>query len=138
MIRKYRIAVFGAACILMSMAGVHGSQIDIPWFSIDAGGGMSESADGTLNVYGTIGQPDAGTLSSSSFTLVGGFVVRHPDADIDGDGDVDLDDFAEFAPCQAGPDGVIPEGCGSRDLDGDNDVDLKDFSNLQKSFSEQR
>jgi hypothetical protein len=93
--------------------------------------------DGVLDLRSAIAQPDPGTLSSSSFALIGGFVVRRPDPDIDGDGDVDLDDYAEFAPCQAGPDGALPGGCGSRDLDGDGDVDLKDFFNLQESFSGQ-
>ena len=137
MIGRSKLATSGVLCVLLSIAGVHGGQIDIPWFTIDAGGGTSESADGVLDLRGTIAQPDAGTLSSTSFTLAGGFRIRFATPDIDGDGDVDLDDYAEFAPCQAGPDGSLPAGCGSRDLDGDGDVDLKDFSNFQKSFTGQ-
>lgn len=60
-----------------------------------------------------------------------------PAPDLDGDGDVDLDDFAVFADCLAGP-GVItpPTGCtseqfGQTDLDHDNDVDVADLAIFQ-------
>ena len=44
----------------------------IPWYSTDGGGG--QSGDGTFDLSGTIGQPDAGVeLSGSGFTLTGGF-----------------------------------------------------------------
>jgi hypothetical protein len=41
------------------------------WFTIDGGGGTS--AGGQYTLSGTIGQPDAGTLTGGSFTLRGGF-----------------------------------------------------------------
>ncbi len=53
--------------------------------------------------------------------------------DLDGDGDVDLDDHAVFEACVAGPGyPVAPGGCApteffGADLDGDSDVDLADF-----------
>ena len=54
--------------------------------------------------------------------------------DLDGDGDVDLADYAVFAACVGGP-GVAapPSGCSAfqfqaADLDGDDDVDLADFA----------
>ena len=43
----------------------------IDWFTIDGGGGTS--AGSVYSVSGTIGQPDAGTLSGGSYTLAGGF-----------------------------------------------------------------
>lgn len=43
----------------------------INWFTIDGGG--SASAGGTFSLSGTIGQPDAGTLSGGSYSLAGGF-----------------------------------------------------------------
>ncbi|MEK7756912.1 MAG: dockerin type I domain-containing protein [Planctomycetota bacterium] len=58
-------------------------------------------------------------------------------ADSDGDGDVDLDDFAMFAACVGEPDAVPPPGCESHDLDGDGDVDVEDFSILQNTFNAQ-
>ncbi len=43
----------------------------IDWFTIDGGGGTSTG--GVYSVSGTIGQPDAGTMSGGNFTLDGGF-----------------------------------------------------------------
>ena len=43
----------------------------IDWFTLDGGGGASSNS--TLAVRGTIGQPDAGKLSDSRFTIKGGF-----------------------------------------------------------------
>jgi hypothetical protein len=44
----------------------------IDWFTVDGGGGTSSG--GTFALSGTIGQPEAGTLSSGGdFELVGGF-----------------------------------------------------------------
>ena len=40
-------------------------------FTVDGGGGTSSG--GTYSLSGTIGQPDAGTLSGGGFTLQGGF-----------------------------------------------------------------
>jgi hypothetical protein len=62
-------------------------------------------------------------------------------ADLDGDGHVDLSDFATFAICFGGA-GVItpPPGCSQRDfswsdLDGDGDVDLADFATFAAARS---
>ncbi|MCB9422816.1 MAG: DUF11 domain-containing protein [Ardenticatenaceae bacterium] len=43
----------------------------LPWFTFDGGGGRS-SGDG-LEIVGTIGQPDAGTMTGGAFSLSGGF-----------------------------------------------------------------
>ena len=43
----------------------------IDWYTIDGGGGTSTG--GVYSVTGTIGQPDAGTMSGGNFTLQGGF-----------------------------------------------------------------
>ncbi|MCK4342739.1 MAG: PKD domain-containing protein [Phycisphaerae bacterium] len=55
--------------------------------------------------------------------------------DLDGDCDVDLDDFAIFAGCMAGPDNPYPAGCDDADLDIDDDVDLSDFAAFQSAFA---
>jgi hypothetical protein len=44
----------------------------INWFTIDGGGATSSSGSG-YSLSGTIGQPDAGTLSGLPYTLAGGF-----------------------------------------------------------------
>jgi hypothetical protein len=43
----------------------------IDWYSMDGGGGTSTSA--VYSVTGTIGQPDAGKLTSANYVLEGGF-----------------------------------------------------------------
>ena len=48
-----------------------GMGYDLSWSSIDGGGGMS--SDGTYTLNGSLGQPDAGALTGSSYTLTGGF-----------------------------------------------------------------
>ncbi len=61
-------------------------------------------------------------------------------ADIDGDGDVDLDDYLLFEACLTGPDvSTPPSACMANefrrsDLDNDLDVDLADFSVFQLAF----
>jgi len=63
--------------------------------------------------------------------------------DIDGDGDVDIDDFSVFRDCMSGPN-VTPnppapitlEQClAAFDFDGDGDVDLGDFARFQTAFT---
>jgi hypothetical protein len=54
------------------LAATTGSaQFAIDWFTMDGGGGRSTG--GVYCVTGTIGQPDAGTMSGGPYTLVGGF-----------------------------------------------------------------
>ncbi len=55
--------------------------------------------------------------------------------DCDGDGDVDLDDFASFEACLLGPDGGLGTGCECFDFDGDGDNDLLDFAQFQVNFT---
>ncbi len=48
------------------------SSYNLSWYTIDGGGAMNVSGGG-YSLNGTIGQPDAGVLSGSGYTLVGGF-----------------------------------------------------------------
>jgi hypothetical protein len=45
---------------------------DLSWYTID-GGGATFSTGGSYSLGGTIGQPDAGSLSGGSYQLNGGF-----------------------------------------------------------------
>ncbi len=51
--------------------------------------------------------------------------------DIDGDGDLDLDDYGSFPACMTGPAGVLLPGCNAFDFDDEDDVDLADFARFQ-------
>jgi len=63
--------------LLVGFALAHGAHslraqsYSIDWFTIDGGGGTSTG--GVYAVSGTIGQPDAGTMSGGNYTLDGGF-----------------------------------------------------------------
>lgn len=60
-------------------------------------------------------------------------------ADLDCDGDVDLDDFDTFIQCFAGPNIPPPGTCphdGNTNLDGDGDMDLADFAIFQQRFTQ--
>ncbi len=47
------------------------AQYSLDWYEAAGGGGMSTG--GVYSLSGTIGQPDAGTMSGGDFTLTGGF-----------------------------------------------------------------
>ena len=73
-INHWRIApklgfVFGLLALLAATSRAQNFTID--WFTIDGGGGTSTG--GIYSVSGTIGQPDAGTMSGGTYSLVGGF-----------------------------------------------------------------
>jgi len=55
--------------------------------------------------------------------------------DFDGDGDVDLADYAFFAGCQTPPGGGVLAGCDATDIDGDGDTDLADFTGFTVAFT---
>lgn len=58
-----------------------------------------------------------------------------PPGDCDGDGDVDLDDFADLETCLLGPGGGLGVNCDCFDLDADGDVTLVDFGDFQVAFT---
>ncbi len=61
-----------ALCLLGSTFHLQAwGQFAIDWSTVDGGGGRSTG--GVYSVSGTIGQPDAGTMSGGSYTLSGGF-----------------------------------------------------------------
>ena len=65
--------------LLLAASTLYAQDFSVDWFTIDGGGGASTGGNYALN--GSIGQPDAGTVSGGSFTLQGGFwsgVVTQP------------------------------------------------------------
>lgn len=55
--------------------------------------------------------------------------------DLDGDGDVDLQDYAVLLKCVNGPTNPIPPDCIGADMDHDGDVDLADHGAFQLAFT---
>ena len=117
-----------------SLAG--GPNFELTWFTIDGGGGASQSADGSIVLNGTIGQPDAGAMSGGPFELTGGFWFQTPPGDCEFDGDVGLFDYAVFEFCLMGPSGSAPDPtCACFDVDRSGVIDLSDFAIIQSTFT---
>jgi hypothetical protein len=79
-------------------------------------------------------------ILAAGFDFPGGplgvFLVElTPFGDSDGDGDIDLVDFAQFQLCFSGPGGGVSDSCRIFDFDTDNDVDLVDFAQFQVTFT---
>ena len=143
MYTRFQLAtvIFTVVTLLVSRL----SAAEIDWFTIDCGG--DSSAGGNFELSGTIGQADAGpgsgTMTGGAFELTGGFWAGAAGgdgvpADFDGDGDVDLSDFAAFAQCFGGSNLPPASGCPpgvDADLDGDGDVDLADFAIFSQNFT---
>ncbi len=56
--------------LVTSTMNVFAQPLQIDWLSVDGGGGTS--AGGVYVVTGTIGQPDAGTMSGGPYAIEGG------------------------------------------------------------------
>ncbi len=61
-----------AAAIALCSVAAQAQDFDLTWHTIDGGGAMFTTA-GAFELSGTIGQPDAGTVTAGPFTLSGGF-----------------------------------------------------------------
>lgn len=118
--------------------------------SIPAGSPCIDAADNAVVTAGVIeditGAPrfvdDPGTADTGSgappIVDMGAYEFQGAGGtpgDCDGDGDVDLVDFADFQLCFTGPGGSVSAGCECADFDGDGDVDLTDFGSFQLSFT---
>ena len=69
-------AVLGLMLLLASVTATGSYQL--PWWSIDGSSNISSSE--SYAVAGTVGQPEAGTMDSSRFKLIGGFWVQSQDS----------------------------------------------------------
>ena len=79
------------------------------WNSVN-GGGIIQNTSASFTLSGTIGQPDAGVMAGSSFTMTGGFWFPVQPGDGNGDGVVDLDGCEVFEGCLAGQGGTVSIG----------------------------
>lgn len=124
-----------AASLSTALADDPRGTFEIDWYTVDGGGGTSSG--GGFVLEGTIGQPDAGTMSGGTFELTGGFwaaATPQPcEEDLDGDGTIGLADLSQlltsFGLCSGDP-AYDPFA----DLDGDGCVNLADLSQLLTVF----
>lgn len=127
------IAVLCMAAFVV--AGIYTPAFEITRSTIDGGGAMFSHGAG-FELSGTIGQPDAGVLTSERFQLTGGFWFELPPTDCNDDGVVNLLDINQFIPCFSGPQDAIRPGCACFDINRDDTVDLRDFYTAQRVFTE--
>ena len=135
---KRLIGPAAATIVLGGIAPLVFAQVfEISRSTID-GGGVMRSADlggSGFELSGTIGPPDAGTMSGGSFQLTGGFWFEIPPTDCNEDGAVTLLDSGSLVLCLNGPDGGAQPDCACFDVDNTGAVDLRDFAAAQIAFS---
>ena len=90
------------------------------------------TAGASTNCYIRISDTDGSPVDVSNAAFA---IASCAPGDFDGDGDVDLDDYAAFEQCLAGPDVSIGVGCETGDFDDDDDVDLKDAVAFWEAFT---
>lgn len=128
------LRVLVIACLVVSALAYAGGTYELR-HTIDGGGAMLSSGS-DLELSGTIGQPDAGTMGGGEFTLTGGFWFPLAPGDCNVDGGVDLFDHDALTGCLTGPNGgVLPAGCTCFDQDHDGDTDMIDFKSFQAGFT---
>jgi hypothetical protein len=113
-----------------------GDGFDIAW-AIDPATGAAADLDGFDFVRITTAVDlIAGALGEVSTEVDAVADVAETFAgDVDGDGDVDLDDYAYFAQCLQGPESIMPASpCRPLDFDDDGDVDLADARSFEVVF----
>ncbi|MCA9251479.1 MAG: hypothetical protein KDA54_10140, partial [Phycisphaerales bacterium] len=115
-------------------AGTPASYVDLGAF-VPSGFTSSYAEDfevamnGTITVVGYGYNPQAGRNEALVWRSIG------VPGDCDGDGDVDLDDHADFIACLSGPSGGMNAGCTCFDFNLDGDTDLRDFADFQMAFT---
>ncbi|MFO7679885.1 MAG: hypothetical protein R6X34_07520 [Chloroflexota bacterium] len=57
--------------LIIGAAYAEANDYTLSWWTVDGGGGTSASS--TYDLSGTIGQPDAGSMSGGGYVLAGGF-----------------------------------------------------------------
>ena len=117
-----------------------GDGFDIAW-AVDRATGEPALLDGfdfirvTTGVNLVVVNPPFGEVSTEIDAVAD--VLEGLLGDADGDGDIDLDDYAVFSGCTVGPGVTAPSSpCRVVDFDQDGDVDLLDFAGFQTGFNE--
>ena len=71
-IRASLLAIFGALLVAFLVLAAP-NAFSISWWTVDGGGGVSQSTGGEYTLQGTIGQADAGSSQGGDYGLEGGF-----------------------------------------------------------------
>jgi len=75
--RIYIILMVALVTILITTSVLAATGYEINWWTVDGGGGVSESSGGQYHLKGTIGQHDAGPKTEGgTYSLYGGFWVK--------------------------------------------------------------
>lgn len=133
---NYRLRLPAMLVVAAAAAVSTGDPLEITRSTID-GGGVMHSTGGDFELSGTIGQHDAGVLTSGDFELAGGFWFEQPRGDCNETGGVDLLDYDDFEPCLTGPNAGVTVGCECFDVDRSGAVDLADVAVVQTTFTGQ-
>ncbi len=133
--RSLVITFASAATCVLGVTQAFG-QFQIGWYTVDGGGATAPNASASpgapgYEVAGTIGQPDAGPLSSpmtgGAFELRGGFwlvpLACHCPGDMNGDNAKDGLDVQKFVACL-----TAGGGCSCADVDAVSGVTLDDMA----------
>ena len=99
--------------------------------------GVTTDLAGRSRFFDDLATPDTGAGTPPIVDMGAYEFAPAVPADLDGDGDVDLDDFSIFQACASGP--AIPHNgtrtCQTADLDHDGAVDQVDFGLFQRCYS---
>lgn len=101
----------------------------IGFWPFDEGSGQLVTDLSAAGNHGFLGAEPSSDAADPQWISVGGT------GDFEQDGDVDLDDFAQFMACYTGPGGCTGPDCAFADFDDDGDVDVADFAELQLAFT---
>lgn len=135
MTRSYRILRRMSMLLLLTCSGLTlADAFEVTRATIDSGG-VLHSTGGVFELSGTLGQPDAGSMTGGPFELNGGFWFPLVPTDCNEDGIVSLLDYGAFATCLIGPVATTDVGCMCYDVDRSGAVDIRDFAQLQAAFA---
>jgi hypothetical protein len=70
-LKLYLLAI--TIIVFMTTTALAVGSYQIEWWTVDGGGGLSQSAGGQYTLQGTIGQADTGSSLEGEYGLEGGF-----------------------------------------------------------------